>query len=62
MIGDYLDVSEKSGTEEYELMGAGFNTQMNLQVLKQIQKHILMTKHLQLQFKVMKLYLLLNLT
>ena len=26
MIGDYLDVSEEVGTEEYELMGAGFNT------------------------------------
>ena len=26
MIGDKLDVSEKSGTETYELMGAGFNT------------------------------------
>lgn len=26
MIGDYLDVSENGSPEEYELMGAGFNT------------------------------------
>ena len=26
MIGDYLDVSESGSPEEYELMGAGFNT------------------------------------